>query len=116
MNERRVIKVVLRCRDGRFLVSDGEQPALSNDLLKAAVFDGSVEEITELLGRMQAAHGLVFQAVPLDPWDLYETCDGCGRRIRSLRAFFDGQQLLCPECRAARASSDAQTRPCADKA
>lgn len=84
---------------------------LTRDVNSAVVFDCRRYHIEERLEYLRLANGLVLQAEPVDPKEIHETCDGCGRSALSFQIFFDGEHYLCKECRAARnAEAEAQVR------
>lgn len=98
MKGKRVVKVLIQTRDGRFLVRQDEGWGLTRDCANAAVFEYPASHFAEELGGIPAAYGSVFYLVPAEALDVYEMCDRCGRLIRPSKAFFDGRQFLCPEC------------------
>ncbi len=99
MTDPRGIKVLLRTLDGRYLAGEPEAWSFTPISSEARVFSYIADRIPEQLERLERDHGLVLLAVPVDPHDRYETCDRCGSRMLAFRAFFDGHEYLCPECR-----------------
>ncbi len=99
MTDPRGIKVLLRTLDGRYLTGQPEAWSFTPFSAEARVFSYIADRIPEQLERLERDHGLVLLAVPVDPHDRYETCDRCGSRMLAFRAFFDGHEYLCPECR-----------------
>jgi hypothetical protein len=99
MNELPVIRVFIRDLDGRYLAGEGSEWSFTTDITRARIFDYLQDQVAEQLDRVWKELGMVWGAVPADLRDASEVCDLCGRRTRTLQAFFDGHRFLCPECR-----------------
>jgi hypothetical protein len=99
MNEHEAVKVLIVNDDGQYLAGSATAWEFTYDRGRARVFDYQADRVAERIELIRKAHGRVWIAVKLDPREVYEFCDRCGRRMRALRTFFDGQQFLCAECR-----------------
>jgi len=99
MNDREAVKVLIVNDDGQYLAGTAMDWEFTDDRSRATVFDYFADQVAERIELVRRAHGRVWIAVRLDPREVYEFCDRCGRRMRALRTFFDGQQFLCHECR-----------------
>jgi len=111
MTERHIIKVLLRGPDGRFLAGHQGAWTFTEDPQNARIFDYIGDRIPEQLEALETRHGLILTAVAVDPRERYETCDQCGVRIMSFRAYFDGTQYLCPDCREKSEGRDGEPAP-----
>ena len=98
MQEHHAIKVLLRSLDGKYLAGHRGAWTFAEDRKDAHVFDYVADRIPEQLEALECRHGLVLTAVALDPRDRYEVCDRCGRKMMSLKTFFDGNHYLCLDC------------------
>jgi hypothetical protein len=92
-------KVVLRTADGLYLTGSQGNLMLSNDVYGAVVFDYRADSIAAMVTRLERLHGLVLTAVPLNPDEIFETCDRCRQMSIPLLLVFDGKQFLCERCR-----------------
>jgi hypothetical protein len=92
------IKVVIRTSDGRYIVAEGKKRRLTREPSEATVFDYFADAVWEQLKRLQDAFGIRVVATPVNPREVFETFDHCGRQFRPLQIFFDGQKFLCSEC------------------
>jgi hypothetical protein len=99
MNDREAVKVLIVNDDGQYLAGTAMYWEFTEDRAKARVFDYVEDQVEKRIEIIRKAHGRVWIAVKLDPREVYEFCDRCGRRMRALRTFFDGQQFLCGDCR-----------------
>jgi hypothetical protein len=99
MNDREAVKVVIVNDDGQYLSGTATHWEFTDDRNQARVFDYLGDRVSETIELIRKVHGRVWIAVKLDPREVYEFCDRCGRRMRAFRAFFDGQRFLCAECR-----------------
>ena len=99
MSETAPIKVLIINEHGQYLTGTGTHWEFTDERQRAKVFDYAADHVEDQLRIVRRAHGLVWSAVRLDPREAYEFCDRCGTRIMAVRAFFDGQQFLCRECR-----------------
>ena len=98
------VKVFIRNLFGQYLAGDGEEWSFTGESKKAHVFDYEQDDVARQLEMAQRDHGTIWVAVPLDPSLRKETCDICGRSIRSIEAHFDGTRFLCQGCRTAQVS------------
>jgi len=94
------MKVLLHTLEGRDLVRKGEAWSLTNDGFKAELFDYPNPELANELRELLRAHGSTFDTGLLDALQTYEICDRCGQMLRPMKAFFDGEQFVCPQCKA----------------
>jgi hypothetical protein len=101
MNDCESVKVLIVNDDGQYLAGTAIDWQFTDERSKARVFDYVADRVAERIELVRKAHGRVWIAVKLDPREVYEFCDRCGRRMRAFKAFFDGQQFLCDDCRAA---------------
>jgi hypothetical protein len=99
MNEREAVKVVIVNDDGQYLAGTATDWEFTDDRNRATVFDYWSDHVAERIELVRRAHGRVWVAVKLDPREVYEFCDRCGRRLRAFKTFFDGEQFLCDECK-----------------
>ena len=99
MNERSIIKVLIRTADGRYLAREGKSWKLTEDRTEAAAFDYPILNLADQIAGVPNGFGSVFILVPAEALKADEICDRCGRAISPSKAFFDGDQFLCPECR-----------------
>jgi hypothetical protein len=99
MNDREAVKVFIVNDDGQYLTGTATEWEFTDDRSKAMVFDYLGDRVAERIELVRKVHGRVWIAVKLDPREVYEFCDRCGRRMRAFKAFFDGQQFLCADCR-----------------
>ncbi len=99
MNDGEAVKVLIVNDDGQYLAGTAFQWEFTDDRSKARVFDYEADRVAERIELVRKAQGRVWIAVRVDPREVYEHCDRCGRRMRALRTFFDGQQFLCVDCR-----------------
>ena len=105
MNDREAVKVLIVNDDGQYLTGTAMYWEFTEDRAKARVFDYLEDQVQERIELIRRAHGRVWIAVKLDPREVYEFCDRCGCRMRAFRAFFDGEQFLCDDCRQASAGA-----------
>ncbi len=110
MTEGLALKVRIRNAVGQYLAGDPSNFTLSWDISRAVVFDYHAHRVAEQLEFIQATRGLALEAVPVDPREVYETCDRCERLMTSYTAFFDGARFYCPECRAGAGASRPASR------
>jgi len=100
MSDRHEIKVVIRTSDGKYLAGEIDERSYTEDLALARVFNYITDRVGERLGLLERETGAELTAVAIDPYERYELCDRCNRRVMSSKVFFDGKHFLCPECRA----------------
>jgi hypothetical protein len=105
MNDREAIKVLIVNDDGQFLAGTAIEWEFTYDRSRAKVFDYHQDRVAERIELVRKAEGKVWIAVKVDPREVYEFCDRCGRRLRAFRVFFDGAQFLCAECKDAEAGA-----------
>ena len=99
MNDREAVKVLIVNDDGQYLTGTAMYWEFTEDRAKARVFDYLEDQVAERIELIRKSQGRVWIAIKLDPREVYEFCDRCGRRMRALKTFFDGQQFLCGDCR-----------------
>lgn len=99
MNEPEAIKVLIVNEDGQYLAGTATEWEFTEERTRARVFDYADDHVASILKLVKNIYGTVWIAVKLDPSEAYEFCDRCGSRMSSLRAFFDGERFICPECR-----------------
>jgi hypothetical protein len=99
MKDRLAVKVLIVNDDGQYLAGTATAWEFTEDRSRARVFDYLKDRVAEQIELVRRAHGRVWIAVKLDPLETYEFCDRCGCRMVAPRAFFDGKQFLCPDCR-----------------
>jgi hypothetical protein len=99
MNDRETVKVLIVNDDGQYLAGTAIEWDFTEDRSKAAVFDYHGDRVAERIELVRKAQGKTWIAVRLDPREIYEFCDRCGRRKLAFRMFFDGRQFLCGVCR-----------------
>ena len=92
-------KVVIQNPAGEYLAGDNKSLWFTDDRFKAIIFDYKAHRVEAQLAMLQQ-EGIVLKAVPVPLKEFYETCDRCEKMLLPLRAFFDGRQFLCPDCRA----------------
>jgi hypothetical protein len=101
MNDREAVKVLIVNDDGQYLAGTATHWEFTDDRHQARVFDFLEDQVGDTIDLIRRAHGRVWIAVRLDPREVLEFCDRCGRRMRAPRTFFDGQRFLCEDCREA---------------
>ena len=85
-------------KPGALLVSANEKWHFTPDSERAHVFDYHADEVEVQLEQARRNLGVIWVAVPVDPRDVGETCDACGRAMICSEACFDGSRYLCPAC------------------
>jgi hypothetical protein len=105
MNDREAVKVLIVNDDGQYLAGTATDWDFTEDRSKATVFDYHADRVEKRIELVRKAQGRVWIAVKIDPQQVHEFCDRCGRRMRAFRMFFDGQQFLCGECRDGRSGA-----------
>lgn len=101
MDDLHAIKVLIRNPEGKFLAGHEDGWWFTDDRARARVFDYLSDHIGEQLELLRDTGGRGWSVVPIDPKEIHEVCDQCGRYFLSFRVFFDGQHYTCAECRAA---------------
>ncbi len=96
-----VIKVLIVNDCGQYLAGTATHWEFTDDRIRARVFDYTRDHVAEQIDLVRRAHGLTWIAVRLDPREAYEFCDRCGARIVNIRAYFDGKNFFCAQCRQA---------------
>jgi formylmethanofuran dehydrogenase subunit E len=91
--------VRIRNAEGKYLGGEAKSMSFFDDINKAIVFDCRRDHIEQQLEYMFLTQGIVLEVVPVNPKEIHETCDRCGRLVLSFQAFFDGKQYLCEACR-----------------
>lgn len=111
MNDRTSVKVLIVNDDGRYLTGTSTAWEFTEDRSKARVFDYVEDEVAEKIEMVRKVQGRVWIAVKLDPREIYEFCDRCGRRMLAAKAFFDGEQFLCGGCQHRGAEAKPESPP-----
>jgi len=91
--------VRIRNPDGKYLGGDAMNMGFFDDIKKAVIFDYRRDQIAQQLEFVRLTQGLVVEVVPVDPKEMHETCDRCGRLVMPFHVFFDGDRYLCASCR-----------------
>ena len=91
--------VRIRNAEGKYLGGEAKNPGFVDEINKAIIFDCNRYPIEEQLKHVSLTQGIILELVPVDPKEIQETCDRCGRLVLSFEAFFDGEHYLCEECR-----------------
>lgn len=99
MNDGVAVKVLIVKDDGLYLAGTAFDWEFTDDRSKARVFDYQGDRVEERIELVRKAQVKEWVAMRVDPREVYEYCDQCGRRMRALRTFFDGQRFLCGDCR-----------------
>jgi hypothetical protein len=99
MSDDHANKVFIRSPDGAYLTGAGTQWTFTPDRIRATVFDFVRDRVAEQIAGIRNTHRLALVAVAVDPEEIHETCDACEQIVAPSRAFFDGKQFLCLDCR-----------------
>lgn len=99
MDDRGTIQVLIRNGEGKYLAGHQGDWSFTEQREQARIFDYVADHIPEQLELLQRYRNLDLSVIPIDPRERYEICDHCGKRVMSFRAFFDGHEYLCPDCR-----------------
>jgi hypothetical protein len=91
--------VRIRNSEGKYLGGEAKRMNFCDDINKAVIFDCRRDRIEQQLEYIRLTQGMVLEAEPVDPKEIHETCDRCGRLALAFRVFFDGERYLCGECR-----------------
>jgi hypothetical protein len=91
--------VRVRNSEGKFLGGEPSKMDFFDDINRAIIFDCRRDRIQQQIEYIRLTQGIVLEAVPVDPKEIHETCDRCGRLTLSFQMFFDGEHYLCGECR-----------------
>ena len=91
--------VRIRNSEGKYLGGEAKKMEFFEDINKAIIFDCRRDHIEQQLEYIRLTRGVALEAVPVDPKEIHETCDRCGRLALSFQVFFDGEQYLCAVCR-----------------
>lgn len=92
-------KVFIKSPDGMYLSGAGKDWAFTEHRNKATVFDYTRDRIAEQLEGLQKTQGIVLLVVRVDPKEIHERCDGCDELVAPARAFFDGKNFFCGDCK-----------------
>jgi hypothetical protein len=106
MNDREAVKVLIVNDDGQYLAGTAIHWEFTDDRSQARVFDYLEDRVADTIELIRKVHGRVWIAVKLDPREILEFCDRCGRRMRAHRTYFDGRRFLCADCRKADADAE----------
>ena len=99
MSDSHVNKVFIRSPDGAYLTGAGTRWEFTPERIKATVFDYARDRIAEQIEGIRKTSGLALVIAIVNPEEIHETCDGCEQIVAPSRAFFDGKQFLCGDCR-----------------
>ena len=97
MNDPLAVKVRIRNSEGRYLTG-GASSGFSDDASKAIIFDYLRHQVAEQLDEIRRTRGILLEAVPVEPAEVYETCDQCRKLVSPFDTFFDGSRFLCFAC------------------
>jgi|ERR1044071_6457711 hypothetical protein len=98
MNDPLAVKVRIRNSAGRYLTGGSANSGFCADPAKAIIFDYLRHHIAEQIDEIRRTRGIFLEAVPVEPAEVYESCDQCGQLAAPLGIFFDGARFLCFEC------------------
>ena len=96
--------VRVRNSEGKYLTEEGGQLGFCSDIKRARIFDCRRDRVEHQLAYLRLMRGLVLEVEPVDPKEIHETCDCCGRLALSFQVYFDGKRYLCEQCRDGSAS------------
>ena len=91
--------VRIRNAEGKYLTRGEGELEFCADIKKATIFDCRRDHIEQQLVYLRLTQGLVLNAEPVDPKEIHETCDRCGKLALSFQMFFDGKRYLCRSCK-----------------
>jgi hypothetical protein len=100
-----VLFVRIRDSEGRYLGGEARKLAFFDDIHRAIIFDCQRDRVHEQVEYVRETKGIELEVVPVDPKEIYDSCDGCGRLALSFQLFFDGKSYRCPDCRLADSAS-----------
>jgi len=98
MNDPLAVKVRIRNSEGMYLTGGGSNSGFCDDASKALIFDYLRHQVAEQLDEILRTRGIRLEAVPVEPAEVYETCDHCQKYVSAFDTFFDGKLFLCFEC------------------
>ena len=101
MTVSKALLVRIRNSEGKYVGGDAKKMDFFDDINKAIIFDFHRDHIDQQLELIRLTQGIVLKVVPLDPKEIHESCDRCGRIALSFQVFFDGKLYLCGECKVA---------------
>lgn len=93
------VRVLIVNAHGKYLAQDSHGVFFTNDRSAAMVLNYLADHVPEQLEQIRKRQGIVLQAVPVPPADIYESCDRCKELFMPSMTFFDGKSFLCPDCR-----------------
>jgi hypothetical protein len=93
------LKVRIRNAEGNYLTGDFKSLWFTDDPLKALVFDYWRHQVAQQIENLKEEIGITLEAEPIDPKEIYETCDGCNRLGMPFDLAFDGNRFLCDDCK-----------------
>ncbi len=102
--------VRIRNSEGKYLGGDARKMDFYDDINRAIIFDCRRDRIDQQIEYIRITQGIVLEPVPVDPKEIHETCDRCGRLALSFQMFYDGERYLCGECRNAGSTSSGRVR------
>jgi hypothetical protein len=96
--------VRIRNPEGRYLGGDAGKLEFCDDIKRATIFDCRRDRIAQQLEHIRLVQGVELKAEPVDPKEIHESCDHCGKLALSFHVYFDGERYQCEECRTSGAS------------
>jgi hypothetical protein len=93
------LKVRIRNEEGKYLSISLREVWFTDDPKKAQVFDYHRHHVAEQLQDLKTSCGMVLEAEPIEPTEIFESCDLCNRLAMPFFLFFDGKNFLCRDCR-----------------
>jgi hypothetical protein len=97
--------VRIRNPEGKYLGGEVKKMGFYDDIKRAIIFDCRRDRIEQQLEYVRLVQGIKLEVEPVDPKEIHESCDRCGRLALSFQMFFDGEQYLCRECRGSASSN-----------
>ena len=91
--------VRIRNSEGKYLAGAAGQMEFCSEIQQARVFDCHRDQIEQQIAFIRLTQGILLEAEPVDPEEIHEACDRCGRLALSFQMYFDGKRYLCRECR-----------------
>jgi hypothetical protein len=92
------MKVRIRNLEGHYLAGANPELGFSADSTKALVFDYVGHNIAEQLEIIRQTQGLTLEIEEVDPKEVLETCDTCGKMFSPFGINFDGRRFVCADC------------------
>ena len=70
-----------------------------SDIKQARVFDCRRNRVEYQIALIRLIQGIPLEVEPVDPKEIHETRDRCGRLVLSFPTHFHGERYLCRDCR-----------------